>query len=70
MTEEPLELEFTVECSPEHAFSTWTERISQWWPKGHSVSSDPDLDVVIELRLGGRTLWSSSRMTSAGPSPA
>ncbi len=54
MTEEPLELEFTVECSPEHAFSTWTERISQWWPKGHSVSSDPDLDVVIELRLGGR----------------
>jgi uncharacterized protein YndB with AHSA1/START domain len=54
LTEEPLELEFTVECSPEHAFSTWTERIDQWWPKGHSVSSDPDLAVVIEPRLGGR----------------
>ena len=54
MTQPPLELEFTVECSPEHAFSTWTERISQWWPKGHSVSHDPDLDVVIEPRPGGR----------------
>ena len=54
MTEEPIELEFTVECSPEHAFATWTQRISQWWPRGHSVSADPDLDVVIEPRLGGR----------------
>jgi uncharacterized protein YndB with AHSA1/START domain len=54
VTEEPLRLDFTVECSPDHAFSTWTERISQWWPKGHSVSSDPELQVVIEPRVGGR----------------
>jgi hypothetical protein len=51
---EPLELEFTVACSPEHAFTTWTERISQWWPKGHSASGDPEIEVVIEPRLGGR----------------
>lgn len=54
MTEPPLELELTVDCSPEHAFATWTERIDQWWPKGHSVSHDPELKVVIEPRLGGR----------------
>lgn len=47
-------MEFTVACSPEHAFRVWTERISQWWPKGHSVSSDPEMEVVIEPRLGGR----------------
>jgi len=51
---DPITLDFTVACSPEHAFSTWTERISQWWPKGHSVSADPGLEVVIEPRLGGR----------------
>jgi hypothetical protein len=51
---EALELEFEVECSPEHAFEVWTARISQWWPRGHSVSADPELAVVIEPRLGGR----------------
>jgi uncharacterized protein YndB with AHSA1/START domain len=59
---EALELDFTVACSPEHAFEVWTDRISQWWPKGHSVSSDPELDVVIEPRLGGRIY----ERTSAG----
>jgi uncharacterized protein YndB with AHSA1/START domain len=51
---EPLELEFTVDCSPEHAFDTWARRIGTWWPKGHSVSADPELTVVLEPRVGGR----------------
>ena len=51
---EPLELAFTVRCSPEHAFATWAERTSLWWPHGHSVSGDPDLTVTIEPRAGGR----------------
>jgi uncharacterized protein YndB with AHSA1/START domain len=59
---EPLEIEFTVACSPDHAFAVWTDRISQWWPKGHSVSKDPELDVVIEPRPGGRIY----ERTSAG----
>ncbi len=51
---EPLEVSFTVECSPEHAFDTWARRIGTWWPKGHSVSGDPGLTVVLEPRVGGR----------------
>jgi uncharacterized protein YndB with AHSA1/START domain len=51
---EPLELAFTVACSPEHAFDTWANRTSLWWPHGHSVSGDPDLTVTIEPRQGGR----------------
>ncbi|HSK97081.1 MAG TPA: SRPBCC family protein [Euzebyales bacterium] len=50
----PLELEFTVACPPAHAFDVWTTRTSLWWPSGHSVSADPDLEVVIEPRPGGR----------------
>jgi uncharacterized protein YndB with AHSA1/START domain len=51
---EPLELRFTVECSPEHAFDVWATRTSLWWPRGHSVSADPGLTVTFEPRPGGR----------------
>jgi uncharacterized protein YndB with AHSA1/START domain len=51
---EPLELAFTVDCSPEHAFDTWARRIGTWWPKGHSVSADPELKVTLEPHVGGR----------------
>jgi uncharacterized protein YndB with AHSA1/START domain len=50
----PLELEFTVDCSPEHAFEVWARRTSLWWPSGHSVSADPELTVTFEPRAGGR----------------
>jgi uncharacterized protein YndB with AHSA1/START domain len=50
----PLELRFTVRCSPEHAFDTWANRTSLWRPHGHSVSADPGLTVTIEPRPGGR----------------
>ena len=45
---EPLQLESTVACPPAHAFAVWTERTSLWWPKGHSVSGDPELEVTFE----------------------
>jgi uncharacterized protein YndB with AHSA1/START domain len=51
---EPLERSFTVACSPAHAFATWAERTSRWWPAGHSVSGDADLTVTFEPRPGGR----------------
>jgi uncharacterized protein YndB with AHSA1/START domain len=51
---EPLELEFTVACSPEHAFAVWAERTSLWWPSSHSVSGDTALTVTFEPRPGGR----------------
>jgi uncharacterized protein YndB with AHSA1/START domain len=54
MNAEPLALSFTVACSPEHAFATWAERTSLWWPHGHSVLGDAGLTVPIEPRPGGR----------------
>jgi Activator of Hsp90 ATPase homolog 1-like protein len=51
---EPLRLSYEVECSAEHAFTTWTGRFDTWWPRGHTVSGDPDAEVVLEPGVGGR----------------
>jgi uncharacterized protein YndB with AHSA1/START domain len=51
---EPIELSFAVDCEPAHAFEVWTRRTSLWWPKGHSVSGDPQLEVAFEPHAGGR----------------
>jgi uncharacterized protein YndB with AHSA1/START domain len=51
---EPLRMSFQVDCPVEHAFATWTEKTSQWWPTSHSVSGDKGLRVIIEPRAGGR----------------
>jgi uncharacterized protein YndB with AHSA1/START domain len=58
---EPIELEFKVACSPEHAFDVWATRTSLWWPRGHSVSGDA-ATVAFEPRAGGRIY----ERTSAG----
>lgn len=51
---EPLELSFTVACSPEHAFEVWATQASAWWPHDHSVSGERGLTVAFEPRPGGR----------------
>lgn len=50
---EPLTLSFDVECAPRHAFDVWTNRFGQWWPRGHTVSGDPET-IVLEPHVGGR----------------
>lgn len=51
---DPIELEFTVACSPEQAFDLWTRRTSVWWPASHSLSGSPGLVVTFEPQVGGR----------------
>jgi uncharacterized protein YndB with AHSA1/START domain len=51
---EPIVIEFEVACSPEHAFDTWANRTSLWWPPSHSMTSAPGLVVTFEPRPGGR----------------
>ena len=51
---EPLRLSFEVDCAPDHAFMTWTERIATWWPADHTVTGEAHLQVVVEGRVGGR----------------
>lgn len=51
---EPIRLSFEVACAVDQAFRLWTERIGTWWPADHSVSGESGLQVVLDLRLGGR----------------
>jgi len=51
---EPLRLAFQVASTPEHAFMTWTKRIATWWPADHTTSGEPNLQIVLEGRIGGR----------------
>jgi uncharacterized protein YndB with AHSA1/START domain len=51
---EPLRLSFEVACPAAHAFDTWTQRASMWWPPAHTVTHDPGARVVFEPRAGGR----------------
>ena len=51
---EPIRLSFEVACPVDHAFATWTERTSTWWPASHTVSGAGDLVISFEPRLGGR----------------
>lgn len=50
---EPLELEFPVACSPEHAFHVWAKKTSLWWPRSHSISGAPET-VTFDPHPGGR----------------
>ena len=52
-TEEPLRVTFDVAVPVDHAFEVWTARTGLWWPRGHTVSGDPD-SVVFEPYVGGR----------------
>ncbi len=54
MSAPPLRLSFDIACPVDHAFDVWTNRLSSWWPPGHSASGDPDTRVALEPRLGGR----------------
>ena len=50
-----LVVEFEVRAPVEHAFRVWTRRAGLWWPRGHTVSGDPD-SLVFEPEVGGRIL--------------
>jgi uncharacterized protein YndB with AHSA1/START domain len=56
---EPIRRSVTVDCSVEHAFETFTERIHEWWPLGtHSIdqgeTGTPAETVVFQGGAGGQ----------------
>jgi len=51
---EPLRTSFAVARPPDQVFRTWTANFAQWWPSSHSVSGEPDVQIVLEPRLGGK----------------
>lgn len=54
---DPIIKSVTVNCSAEHAFSVFVNRIGAWWPLAtHAVSASDGkaaLDATIEPKLGG-----------------
>jgi uncharacterized protein YndB with AHSA1/START domain len=51
---DPLRITFDVACPPARAFDLWTRQTSVWWPRSHTVSGQPNVEVVIEPGVGGR----------------
>ena len=51
---EPIRVNLVVDCPPDHAFRTWTERATAWWPPAHTASHEPGASIVFEPRTGGR----------------
>jgi uncharacterized protein YndB with AHSA1/START domain len=44
-----------VGCSPEDAFSLFTEKKTEWWPyETHAASGEKPAQVIYEPRVGGR----------------
>jgi catechol 2,3-dioxygenase-like lactoylglutathione lyase family enzyme len=50
----PIEHEYDVACSPDHAFEVLTRRVGEWWPDGYAPPGK--VDVLIEPGVGGRCL--------------
>ncbi len=47
----PIEHEYVVACTPEHAFEVFTREVGTWWPDGYSPPGK--VDVTIEPGVGG-----------------
>jgi hypothetical protein len=50
----PIEFEYRLECSPQHAFETYADRIGEWWDPRYTASAETYDGVTIEQREGGR----------------
>jgi uncharacterized protein YndB with AHSA1/START domain len=49
----PVRKQVRVAAPPQRAFEIFTSGMGRWWPKGHSIGSSPQQDVIIEPRAGG-----------------
>jgi hypothetical protein len=50
----PVRKSITVEASPARAFEVFTSGIDRWWPRTHSLGSEPVKRSIIEPFVGGR----------------
>jgi hypothetical protein len=37
-----------LRCAPDEAFRIFTERISEWWPRTHRLTKDPESELFLE----------------------
>ena len=50
----PIELELRLDCSPQRAFETYTERMGEWWDPRYTRDAATFVTVTIEPKVGGR----------------
>jgi hypothetical protein len=50
----PITHACTLRCAPDHAFKTYTSKISEWWDPGYTANPETFEGVTIEPRAGGR----------------
>ncbi len=43
-----------MRCTPEHAFATYTGRISEWWDPRYTANAETLQSVTVEPHVGGR----------------
>ena len=53
-----IEKSILLRCSSDEAFQLFTARISEWWPKTHRLTKDPESELFLEST--GR-FWERSR---------
>ena len=53
-TEVEVSRSVVVPLAPERAFELFTARMTEFWPKEHSIGSSEIAAVVVEPRVGGR----------------
>ncbi|HEX2049602.1 MAG TPA: SRPBCC family protein [Actinomycetota bacterium] len=54
MTVAPIDKTLRVACSQAHAFETFVDRISEWWPLERHSTLDDARTCVFEHGVGGR----------------
>jgi Activator of Hsp90 ATPase homolog 1-like protein len=50
----PIAYEYSLRCSAERAFETYTGRIGEWWDPRYTANAETLRAVMIEPRVGGR----------------
>jgi uncharacterized protein YndB with AHSA1/START domain len=53
-TTSPIAYEYTLRCTADHAFATYTGRIGKWWDPRYSANAETMRAVTIESSVGGR----------------
>jgi uncharacterized protein YndB with AHSA1/START domain len=58
----PITYEYSLRCSAERAFDTYTARIGEWWDPRYTANAETLQGVTIEPRVGGRVYATHSDM--------
>jgi uncharacterized protein YndB with AHSA1/START domain len=54
MTIAPIIQRVEVKCAPAKAFTLFSSRMADWWPRGKTVGKQPHAEVVMEPHVDGR----------------